>query len=566
MRNSDRLRLRQPFLAASRRVRLYFDTGSAAKFAQAKLVFARVGLPIGRSGAGTAGVGEDYFGGVQQLIEEKLRRVSLGRWTVYFVEDTYIRIEALSEPTEATPLSAEWASTTFPGLETKEWFQTTTFDDLDLALEAKCGDRRASVYSTIGLYLPGISDPQVFTGCTTGSIARRPATGLAENEPYPWLHPDSFNAWFIPTGESAPLSDLDLERSMDVDFRVSALLSLLDRLEEYISVLNLPSVSLEYRPSELTIEDLQSESPEVRQPQLFVTRRPPIAVIGLTCAGKTTLGQFLAESGYAHIEASNVLRMLPGNDHAPNSHPGFLQAMVTLSSYGWDIVARLAVGYFGQYIETGVCITGLRTVEEINFLVRRFPDLVVVHLEASEETRYERYVRRDRPGDDLSLTRFRERAREHASFGLLGVADHCASIRITNSSTLDDLKALADVMARTGSAVSGSGVSRRGIGVEAASKSRIYRCAVALAAAEGSLSPADIEERQLVGDGVPIVKRNAVRKTLAEYPELARRISEHNGTSYFELTEHGYSYLSLIDVMRSVRGYSVSEGEDRDET
>ena len=545
MKNSDRLRLRPAFLGASRRVKLYFDTGSFAKFVQAQLVFARLGLPLSRSGSDRVSDAEDYYGSVEQLIEEKLRHVPLRPWTVHFVEDTYVRIEALSDPTEASLESVEWARATKPGLKTKEWFNSTSFEDLESAVASRGGDRRASVYSTVALHVPGLSTPQIFTAHVAGSIANQPGEGLAANQLFPWLNPNSFNAWFVPEGKNVPLSDLELDQSLDVDFRVSALLALADRLEEYIAILNLPSVSIErvVRPFSSAL-----------QPQLFPIHGPPIAVIGLTCAGKTTLGQYLANHRYTHIEASEVLRTLLDIDVAPNSRFGFVQAMTALTSLGWDIVARRAFEYYSQFTQSGFCITGLRTVEELNFLSQVFSDLVVVLLVAPEETRFERYLNRRRGGDQRSLTRFRERESEHARFGLLSVAEHCAMIRMSNIATLGNLQRLARELAETGSNISSPDVTRRGVGVEAALRSRIYRCAKVLAEANSALSPTEIECRQQEEDGLQVVRRNVVRKALAEHPELVRRLAAVDGTTTYELTEHGYSYVSLIETLRSAPG------------
>lgn len=543
MRNSERLRPRLAFLDASRRVRLYFVTGSAAKFAQAEYVFDRLGLPLAGSLSERANEIEDYYGGALQLIEQKLRDISLGRKTVYFVEDTYVRIEALSQPTSALPHTAEWARATVPGLKTKDWFESYSFEELDACIEVSGGNRSASVYSTIGLHIPGVVSPQIFTDHLKGSIGDSPGEGLPANRLYPWLSPDSFNAWFVPTGEKVPLSDLDLERSLDLDFRVSALMALADRLEEYMAILNLPPVSIELVPHKQL----------VAQPQLFETRRPPIAVIGLTCAGKTTFGEFLSKYGYEHIEASSVLRILQGSDLAPNSRAGYFQAITTLSSEGWDVIARRAIDLYERSIESGICITGLRTVEELEFLARKFSDLIVVLVEAPAQMRFERYMNRDRVGDDVSLTRFREREHEHASFGLISIADHCATIQILNDSTFDDLEAVAEVLAQDGSSISGQKVTRRGVGIEAASKSLIYRCAQVLAKAGVALSPTAIELGQPEDDGFRVVKRNVVRKVLAEHPLLVRRLGEADGTTVYELTEHGYSYVSLIDALQLAR-------------
>ena len=557
MRNSGRLRPRSTFLKASRRVRVYFHTGSAAKYAQASFVFARLGLPLSGSPSAHPDGIEDYFGGVQQLIELKLRDVWLGQQTVYFVEDTYVRIEALSKPTDASPNTDEWAKATVPGLTTKEWFEGATFQDLDSRLTASGGDRRATVYSTIALHVPGVTSPQIFTGQIEGSIAHDPGDGLEQNQPYPWLSPNSFNAWFIPIGEDTPLSDLDLEQSLDVDFRVSALLALADRLEEYVAILNLPPVSVQLVPQETSL--VQHGIPVRQQPQLFLTRRPPIVVIGLTCAGKTTLGQFISRYDYTHIEASSVLQALHGSNVALASRPGYIQAMTTLGLRGWDIVARQSVNLYAPFIESGICITGLRTVEELSYLVNLFDDLLIVLLEAPPEMRFDRYVRRGRTGEDLSLTRFREREREHANFGLINVADHCSTVRILNDSTLSDFEDIARLLAQTGPTISGPKVSRRGVGIGLALKSQIYRCARVLADAHGGLSPTDIETLQRRDTGLQVVKRNAVRKTLLQHPVFVRRESDTGGTTFYELTEHGHAYVSLIDALRSDGSYAELE-------
>ena len=550
MRNSDRLRPRPVFLNARRRAKVYFHTSSIAKYAQASLVFARLGLPLSGTQPDYANRIEDYQGGVEQLVNQKVRDAWLGQHTVYFVEDTYVRIEALSQPTKAKLYSAEWAQSTVPGLRTHEWFKTTNFQDLDSRLVVSGGDRRATVYSTLALHLPGTSTPRIFTGRVKGSIADRPGTGLAENEPFPWLSPTSFNGWFIPAGESTPLSDLDLERSLDSDFRVDALLQLVDRLEEYVAILNLPPVSVELVPD---------SSPGLQQPQLFPTRRTPIVVIGSNCAGKTTIGQFVAKSGYVHIEASSVLQTLQGTDIDLYSRNGYLQAMTTLALQGWDVIARSIINQYAPSIETGLCITGLRTVEEIGYLVHILQDVLIVLLEAPTETRFERYLLRHGESGIPSLTRFRERDREHASFGLIDVADHFATLRLSNNSTLDDLETLAKDLAEYGSTISGPTVSHRGVGIDAALKSQIHRCLKVLAAADKALSPAQIEILQTEANNEHVVKRNAVRKALVQYPVLVRRISKKGMATSYELTEHGHAYVSAVEAIHSAHRYSVAE-------
>ncbi|MXZ01639.1 AAA family ATPase [Candidatus Poribacteria bacterium] len=548
--NAHRLQPRRSFLEASRRIRLYFVTGSPAKLAQAMFVFNRLGLPLSGSHPSEGSGIEDYLGGARRLVVQKLSDVPLGSHSIYFVEDTYVRIEALSGPVEEANHSAAWAQATEPGLKTKEWFRDATFEQLNQQIRSSGGDRRATVYSIIGLNVPGVDTAQIFSASTTGTIADRPGRGLKTNRTFPWLAANSFNAWFVPDGADSTLSDLELEQSLEFDFRVSALLELADRIEEYVAVLNISPVSVELVPR---------RAQGAQQMPLFSTRPAPVMIIGPTCAGKTTLGQLLRNYGYEHIEASAILKILQSSGTSPNSRPGYFQAMATLSSEGWDVIAKRAVELYSDKIETGICITGLRTIEEILYLANTFPDMLVVLLESPEETRFQRYTHRNREGDEISLARFKEREQEHASFGLMGVAEHCATLRISNNSTLEDLDTLASLLSHTGSALAGPSVTRRGIGASAALRSQIYRCLVALTNSSQALSPSQIERHQIRLGEFPIVKRNAVRKVVAEFPNLIRRVSETDGTAFYSVTEHGRAYVDLIEQMTAKSNYQDTD-------
>ena len=153
----------------------------------------------------------------------------VGRQSLLFVEDTSLRIDALSDGDED-----------FPGLSVKEWFASTTFEELDKALSRSGRGRRAVVKSDIALHVPGLSRPLFFHGEATGTVAAQ-APEFQESEQYPWLTPTTFNGWFTPDGASKPLGAMSLEESWRFDFRTQALEQLINRLEEYAASLNLPS-------------------------------------------------------------------------------------------------------------------------------------------------------------------------------------------------------------------------------------------------------------------------------------------------------------------------------------
>ena len=190
-----RLLPRQIFLAGNRRPTVVFFTSSRAKFVQAQLVFESAGLNLSHRSNEERPYHESYSGTKEDLLAaaiKELRKRGGVSGSYFFIEDTSIRIEALSGHED------------YPGLEAKEWFERTSFEEVDRAV-SESGDRRAVIRSCIALAVPTLTRPLYFYGETEGTIAPKPA----EFDPdplLPWLSPNNFSAWFIPNGTSQTLS------------------------------------------------------------------------------------------------------------------------------------------------------------------------------------------------------------------------------------------------------------------------------------------------------------------------------------------------------------------------
>ena len=213
-----RITRRRPFHLLDRQLEVSFYTSNLAKFLQARMVFERSGLTLRHLKSRTDPYQEDYEAGKTELLKRAIAQVQLriGHDTPFFVEDTSLRIEALS------PGRAD-----FPGLRVKEWFQQGGFEELDSRLRREGNDRSAVVKSDIALHLPGLDQPAFFHGETRGAVADS-ASVQTQPPRYPWLGSDTFNAWFIPEGAIRRLSDMDFEVSCEHDFRVRALVGLLE--------------------------------------------------------------------------------------------------------------------------------------------------------------------------------------------------------------------------------------------------------------------------------------------------------------------------------------------------
>ena len=170
---------------------------------------------------------EDYALGTDLLLNRAIKQVNeeFGVRSIFFVEDTSLRIEALSGVKD------------FPGLAVEESFPNTTFEELDEKLRKK-NDRRATIFSDIALYVPTLSRPLLFHGETSGAIALSKPEFL-ESIPYPWLTPNTFNGWFVPDGSSKRLGEMEFEESLSYDFRAKSIRALLGRLQEMNAALNL---------------------------------------------------------------------------------------------------------------------------------------------------------------------------------------------------------------------------------------------------------------------------------------------------------------------------------------
>ena len=140
---------------------VFFYTSNTTKLLQARLLFMRHGYELRHFKGNREPYDEHYALGTQTLLSEAIRQVNkeFGVRSIFFVEDTSLRIDALSEASD------------FPGLAVKEWFPATSFEDLDQVLHERSNNRRATVFSDIALYVPMLGGPLFFHGETSGRVA-----------------------------------------------------------------------------------------------------------------------------------------------------------------------------------------------------------------------------------------------------------------------------------------------------------------------------------------------------------------------------------------------------------
>jgi len=506
---------------------VYFYTSNADKLLQAKLMFMRHGYPLRHYTGRREPYDEDYSLGTELLLDRAIEQVNaeFGIRSIFFVEDTSLRIEALSE-----------GLADYPGLAVKEWFSSASFDTLDRLLHEKRNDRRVVVKSDIALYLPALSRKVFFHSETAGRVATSPPT-FSPSPQYPWLTPDTFNGWFIPEGTTRRLGEMEFEESLAFDFRAKSLSALISRLEELNSALNLtPNFYIVRRPVSPPIAEQQLLFKDL----LMLEAKPPqvLVVIGHKCAGKTTLSDHLiARDDVMVFEASSVLRSLASDADEPVESAD--DAYKFLCDHGLDCVAHTIAKYAERSSAALNVITGLRTVEEVLLIVERFPHARIVFVEGDVRTRFERHVRRARDKDVKTFADFEKQDEQQARFGVLRVPTEIATDLIRNDGTLEQYK---DRINSFITAMTGTDAAARQLRIQ---KSELYRTLSALRAIGKAATCAAISEK--ASELAAPVRKYNTNRALKAVPEFAERVKRSEHLLSYKLTGRGEALLELLD-------------------
>jgi inosine/xanthosine triphosphate pyrophosphatase family protein/adenylate kinase family enzyme len=336
----------------------------------------------------------------------------LGKNKAFIIEDTSVDIYALSEKNKIE----------FPGVDIKYWMRETTFSDLDLELSMTGGSRIAKVRSDLVLYLPRIrQEPFYFFGETLGTVTSKESE-FDTNPIYPWLDNVTFNKWFIPNGETSVISQLPIEKADIYDFRRKPFEELLDLLHKKRIV---------KRKSELRTEPYQR--PIENHHFHFVS--------GLTCAGKTTIANYLVEElDFLHIEASDFMHEIYRENHG-------VEGKVDIGTFAKEIlkvtptvVAERVTNYLKSYEAQDLVITGFRLLEEINYVKAQFPLLSnfnLIVIEAEQQVRELRKAARSR--DVKNIENLIERDKRELSMGMSKLVEYPDSVIVENSGTFEKL-------------------------------------------------------------------------------------------------------------------------------
>lgn len=357
----------------------------------------------------------------EQLIELSYQD-ALQRWQkavssedrLFFIEDTSVAIDVLSSKQET------------PGLDVKYWMAETDFASLDAQLKALGNNRQATVRSDVILHLsPELRSTAqdknylCFTSSATGCIVDKEQV-FDTNPMYPWLDNKTFNKWFVPDGCSQPISMLPIAKADQHDFRAPAFCDMLTFLEQHKIIGRRTEPSIQ---NNLDVEE-----------SLFI-------ICGPSCAGKTTLAEYLTERyGYYHIEASDFMYLSYYQRHGVYSSVNIGDFAEQALRDKPEIVADQILQNIQKNKAGPVVVTGFRSPLEVDWFQRYYMGgypIVVVYVTADSTLRFERSVIRQRDDGADNRERFKQRDAQQAAMGLEALERRFLPDRLENNDTLE---------------------------------------------------------------------------------------------------------------------------------
>lgn len=206
-----------------RRLKLYLHTTSDTKFAHLQYLFGLYGVRLSRAYTFRQAYPE-LQGDAKDSLKAGVAYLRDRFSAPFIIEDTEVKVAAYSQRFP------------YPGYDLKRWWQTTSFEEIDLRCR-KAGTRAAASLSHVCLSLPNL--PSVyFSAKVEGTIAEEPGLrSLDANTP--WLNTQDFGAIFVPEGADKVFGLMSIQESLKYDFRHLCVKRVVKKIEEIESILNL---------------------------------------------------------------------------------------------------------------------------------------------------------------------------------------------------------------------------------------------------------------------------------------------------------------------------------------
>lgn len=168
-----------------------------------------------------------------------------------------------------------------------------------------------------------------------------------------------------------------------------------------------------------------------------------LLITGMPGAGKSTVLSLIAEEGYPTLLMGDVIREETERlGLSPTPENVGKVAVEIRRREGRGAVAKRCLPRLRRLFAESpvVCVDGVRSLKEVEVFREEFRNVLLVAVHASPQTRFRRFLTRNRSDDPKTWEVFRERDLRELGFGIGGaiaMADHI----IINESSLEDLRA-----------------------------------------------------------------------------------------------------------------------------
>lgn len=165
-----------------------------------------------------------------------------------------------------------------------------------------------------------------------------------------------------------------------------------------------------------------------------------LCITGMPGAGKTLAADFLRdERRFKIVEMGDVVRDAMTEKGLKINNVSIREFALKLrEEHGEDAVAKMVVDRVKK-AGSNVVITGVRSINEIDYFRQAVRDISVIGIIAPRDVRYVRLRNRGRQDDLKTMDEFEFREEKEKRYGVLGAID-AADYVITNTGTLEELK------------------------------------------------------------------------------------------------------------------------------
>ena len=165
-----------------------------------------------------------------------------------------------------------------------------------------------------------------------------------------------------------------------------------------------------------------------------------LGIVGMPGSGKAIARKVAEELGYGTVVMGDVIREEVRKRGLKATPENLGLVMIEIRrKFGPNVVAERSVEKIKQLKQGVVVIDGIRSLEEVEFFKRFFPDLKVIAIHSSPKTRFKRLMMRSREDDPKGWDEFCERDKRELKVGI-GEVIATSDFMIVNEGTKESLR------------------------------------------------------------------------------------------------------------------------------